>query len=277
MTFFQIEKRTISGVEVSFQNNKKNLDLLINNFPQALKGIVSQTDKKGLFLILDDINGLAKDRKFSNWYKKFVDTIAFTEKNSPLCFLLAGLPKKLETLYQLQPSLRRIFTPIELDQLEEEDVKEFFQESFKSVHITIQNQALSLMIHYSGNIPAIMHEIGYQVFYRDNDGIIDMKDSTQGIISAAESIGKRYFEAKVCKNVRSPEYKSILNKLFERTDSIIQKYSFQKSTLESNLTEKEKKVLDNFLQKFKRLGILESEGVGGYQFVVPLYLLIFHQ
>ena len=54
---------------------------------RLLEGI---RNKKSLFLILDDINGLAGSADFANWLKSTVDEIATSRQKTRLCILVVG-------------------------------------------------------------------------------------------------------------------------------------------------------------------------------------------
>jgi hypothetical protein len=72
--------------------------------------------------------------------------------------------------------------------------------------------------------------------------------------------------------VRSPKYHSILRKLAKKPVES----QFRRKEAVENLTETEKKVFNNFLQKMKKLGVLSEDkelGAGGYKFVSDLHYL----
>ena len=49
-----------------------------------------KNQKRALFLILDDINGLAGSEVFANWLKSTVDEISTSQQKMPLCILVVG-------------------------------------------------------------------------------------------------------------------------------------------------------------------------------------------
>ena len=51
---------------------------MVEHFQRVLRSLVSRLPdgKRGLLLILDDINGLAESEEFANWLKSLVDEIA---------------------------------------------------------------------------------------------------------------------------------------------------------------------------------------------------------
>ena len=259
------------GISVSFNPPEEDLKELVNKFPEILNNILEKIkdQKRGLFIILDDINGLAELKEFADWYKSFVDEVATHYKDFPVFIMLVGLPEKRDKLSKLQPSLMRIFKIIEIGRLSDNEVKNFLYKAFNSVNMEIKEDALELMVKFSSGLPILMHEIGDATFWLDKDGIIDLKDATIGILKAAEEVGRKYLDPKVYRAIRSEKYRSILRKMGEMRIS----KTFNKKEIESKLEPQERKVLNNFLRKLKKLGVIESdlEGRGSYRFVNEIY------
>lgn len=260
------------GISVTFAPPEEDLKELVRKFPEALNNLLKRLkdQKRGLFIALDDINGLVQEPEFANWYKSFVDEVATHYKDFPVFIMLIGLPEKRAILSQLQPSLMRIFRPIEIKRLSDEEVKEFLSKAFEKAGMRVEPDAMKLMVHFSSGLPIFMHEIGDATFWKDTDGIIDKGDAAQGILTAAEKIGEKYLEPKVYKAIRSERYRSILRKLGKAPLS----RSFKKREVEVKLNANEKKIFDNFLRRIKGLGVIEPDierGRGAYRFVNEIY------
>ncbi|KPK96230.1 hypothetical protein AMJ80_01200 [bacterium SM23_31] len=267
-----IEEIGLFGVSVSFAPPKKELEGLVRNFPEALKNFIDKIklDKKGLFLALDDINGLADKEDFANWYKSFVDETATRYKDFPVFIMLIGLPEKRKILSTLQPSLMRIFRPIEIEKLKDEEVEQFLLNAFKEVDVKVEKEALEIMVRFSGGLPILMHEIGDAAFRYDSNGIIDKNDAYAGIYRAAKIIGAKYLNPKVYYAIQSKRYRTILRVMGQ---SSISRY-FNKAEFEKKLSDKEKKVFPYFLKKLRDLDIIEQDlerGRGAYRFVNEIY------
>jgi energy-coupling factor transporter ATP-binding protein EcfA2 len=258
------------GISITFSPPAEELQQLVRNFPEAINNILSNIlpAKKGLLIILDDINGLAGKGEFADWYKSFADEVATHYQNFPLLLMLVGLPEKREVLSALQPSLMRIFRPVEIDRLSDEEVHQFFARAFESVDLQVSKEAMNNMVTYASGLPLLMHEIGDAVFWTDRDGYIDEKDAIVGVYSAAEKVGEKYLEPKVYKAISSDRYISILRKLGK--DHI--PWNFKKRDIENKLSEREKRVFHNFLRKMRELGVIETERErGSYKFVNEIY------
>lgn len=262
----------IFGISVSFEPPEQDLKELVRKFPEAINNLLEEItrQKNGLFIALDDINGLVERKEFANWYKSFVDEVATHYKNFPVFIMLIGLPEKRDNLFGCQPSLGRIFRVVEIKKLSDKEVEEFLSKAFSQAGVKVENGALKLMTRFSSGLPILMHEIGDAVFWIDKDGIIDRKDAIQGILTAAEKVGEKYLDPKVYRAIRSPRYKSILRKLGEIPIS----RDFRKKDVEAKLDENEKKVFHHFLKRIKELGVIEPDlekERGAYRFVNEIY------
>ncbi len=267
-----IKEVGLFGISVGFSPPEKDLKELVGNFPEALHHLIKaiEPNRKGLFIALDDINGLAEMPAFANWYKSFVDYVATHYDNFPVFMMLIGLPEKRDSLSNLQPSLMRIFRVIDIEKLTDSEVKGFFEKAFNEVDISVEKEALHVLLQYSSGLPVLMHEIGDATFLIDEDGIIDERDAFSGIVAAADRIGKKYLDPQVYRALRSNRYRSILRKLADQPLT----REFKKSKVEERLNDPEKKVFHNFLTRMRKLGIIESDiekARGNYRFVNEIY------
>ncbi len=266
-----VKQVDLFGISVSFNPPQEDLEGLVRNFPEALKNIMEKikNEKKGLFIVLDDINGISETPEFANWYKSFVDDVATHYADFPAFIMPIGIPEIRDLLSEHQPSLMRIFRVVDIDKLSDKEVNEFFEKTFGKVNIEVESEAMGAMVGFSSGLPILMHEIGDAVFWRDDDGVISKEDTLPGIVDAADRIGKKYLDPKVYRTIRSKRYRSILRKLGEEPID-----RFKKSEIESKLSEEEKKVFNNFLGKMRQLGTIVPDiegGRGSYKFVNVLY------
>ncbi len=123
-----IKEVGLFGVTVGFSPPQDQLQGLVRDFPSAIKNIYEalKDEYKGLLIILDDLNGLADQVEFANWYKSFVDSITTQKCQFPVLFILCGLPERRDSLASLQPSLMRIFRVVEVERLKDKEIKILF-------------------------------------------------------------------------------------------------------------------------------------------------------
>lgn len=272
----RIREVGLFGISMEFEAATQDLKRMVNDFAPALRNLVERVkdEKKGIFLILDDINGLASSPDFANWLKSLVDEIATSQKPLPLSLLLVGLEERRQALIGLQPSLARVFDLVEIRVWSKEETATFYKNAFSSVGIEVEDPAVELLVRYAGGLPVLAHEIGDAAFTLDNDGRIDRDDAIQAVIAAADIIGRKHLEPQVFRAIRSTRYRSILRKLargpFEPT--------FQRSDVRKRLSGDEVRVFDNFLRRMEKLDVLARDperGAGAYRFTNLLHYLYF--
>jgi len=267
-----IKAITLFGVSVEFTADQSELRMLKENFSLAMRQIyeVIKDKKKGIMLILDDLNGITRVSEFAHFIKSVVDELATSEKVFPFLLVLVGIPERREEIIKHHDSVKRIFDLVELSPMTREEVKEFFERTFGKLNIRVAPEALSFLLTYSGGLPMLMHEIGDAVFWLDTDNVIDMWDALLGIKQAAENVGRKYLDPQIYKVIKSQTYQSILRKLGKQPLG----RSFKRSELIGKMTEKEKKNFHNFLTRAGKIGIItKGETRGEYRFVNELFHL----
>ncbi len=261
------------GMGIEFTKDKSKLHTLANNFLPALRKIYDEAKKngkKGLILILDDLNGISDVPQFSQFLKSRVDELAASGKPLPILLVLVGLPERRDELIKHQPSIARIFDVVDLPPMSNSESEDFFMNMFGGQNVTVTSEALSPMVGLSGGLPMLMHEVGDAVFWQDKDNNISEKDAKLGIIEAARIVGKKYISAHISKVLKSKTYASILHKISNMPVGT----TFERQQILQRTPEEEQKNLDNFLQRSRNLGIIETaEARGEYRFVNPLYHL----
>jgi len=154
--------------------------------------------------------------------------------------------------------------------MNESEMKDFFSRTFGSVRIRVSDEALPLLCRYSAGFPKIMHVVGDNIFWIDEDGIVDKSDAVRGIVDAAGDIGRKFVDQQVYNALRSKDYHSILAKISKEKLDL----AFRKCDIEKGLSENEKKKLNNFLQRMKKLKVLRSgEEKGEWVFLSRLVRL----
>jgi hypothetical protein len=229
------------------------------------------TGIKGIVLVLDEINGITSNPQFAHFIKGMVDTNALSNDPVPLFLLLCGVEEKRREMIQAHQPADRIFDVIQIDAMTEEEMREFFTRAFGSVQMKIDATALALLVHYSAGFPKIMHLVGDEAYWIDQDGVVALDDATAAVLAAAEDVGRKYVEQQVYRALRSEDYQSILAKIAKLGPDVM---TFRKADVAKGLTETEKKKFNNFLQKMKDLKVLRSGGIRGeYEFTMRMVRL----
>lgn len=230
---------------------------------------------KGVLLILDEINGIADNPEFAHFLKTLIDTNAIQKEPLPLMLMLCGVEERRQQLIANHQPVERLFDVIDIAPLADAEVSDFFTAAFGSVGLPVSAGVLERLVTASAGQPKIMHTVGDCVFWRAKPGVqIDLEAGLAGIFDAADEVGKKYVDAQVLAAIRSADYQSILRKLAAMIGP--QQKEFTKKELTAELTDTEKRKLDNFLTKLKTLNVIKAGAVrGSYQFrihMVQMYL-----
>ena len=263
------------GVSGGFSPTEDQLRALVRGFPTALNCICEafQGDKKGIIIILDDMDGLADQAELANWYKNLVDNATIQQWRLPVMVVFSGIPERRDSLVHIQPSLQRIFRVVEIEQLSDPEVEQFFRLAFRAADVSVGPLPLKLMVQSCSGFPALMHEIGDAVFWADAEGIVDESDAVQGIRKAAEEVGKKYFSPLAYRAIRDIRYCAVLEKIADSLD-----LEFHEHDVAKKLDDHERMVFHHFLAEMRRLGVLEADrdcDHGTYRFgnrLFPIYL-----
>ena len=262
----------IFGIKIEFQPSHEDLSRIVRRFPEVLGEFIARLSEhnSGLLIILDDINGLADNDQFANWYKSVVDQIATQFGAYPVLIMLSGLSERLDQLSVQQPSLVRVFRIVELERLDDEEVEDFFHRAFGEAEVMVNADAMKLMVGYSSGLPVMMQEIGDAAFWADSDGTVTQRDSIVGINRAAINVGRKYLDPNIYRAIRSDRYRAIIRKM--SGDSI--QPTFTRQQMSSILTEEEFRVFDNLLRRLRELGVVEPDregGRGAYKYTNQIY------
>lgn len=268
-----IGSQTILGFSINFAALKQDAPNL--STPFGMLGFLSEAYQRlkeagatGIFLVLDEINGITGNPQFAHFLKGVVDANALSQEPLPLLLMLCGVEERRREMIENHRPIDRIFDIIETEPLSDEDMREFFERAFASVQMSVAPDAMWTMTHYSAGFPKIVHMVGDAAFWIDTDGTVDKHDAITAVLVSADDVGKKYVDQQVYKALQSADYRSILAKIGKLGPD---KMSFTRDEVVSGLSESEKRKFDNFLQKMKRLNVIQSGDVRGeYVFIIRM-------
>jgi hypothetical protein len=261
-----VGKQTFAGITINFEALKKdapNISTPIGmlDFLGSVRDHLKDDGIKGIFLVLDEVNGITANPQFTHFIKSLWDTNAISREPLPLLLMLCGVEERRMEMIKKHEPVNRIFDVIDINALTKSEVEEFFQRSFQSAQIQIESDAMELLTEHSSGMPKIMHEIGDAAFWTDTDGVIDINDAYNALRVAADAIGKKYVDQQVYNAIRSSDYHSILNKIVRATIACPDPMTFKKADVFSGLTDTEKKKYNNFLNKMRELNVIKKGNV----------------
>lgn len=269
-----IGEQSLFGITIHNDALKKDAPTIATGmlpFLTEVLGRLRETGVKGIFLVLDEINGITANPKFAHWIKNIVDTNAMSREPLPLLLMLCGVQEKRREMIRNHQPIDRIFDVILINPMTDEEMSQFFTRAFESVQMKVEPDAMDFLLYFSAGFPKIMHLVGDAAYWIDRDGTVDKQDATQAVADAAEEVGMKYVDQQVYRALRSEDYHSILAKI-AKVDLI--KMSFNRSEVLAGLTENERKKFDNFLRNMESLKVLRSGDTRGeYVFNVRMVRL----
>ena len=270
----RVSKVGLFGVSLELRLKEGDLSAIERDFLPSMRHLLASIEehKRSLFLILDDVNGLAGSDEFAHWLKSSVDEIATAREETRLCILVAGLEERRQELAANQPSLARVFDLIEIRPWSDDEVLEFYRNSFHEGHAKVSAEGLRTLVRFTGGLPVLAHEIGDAVWRTARTEEIEDDEVYGGIVSAAGVIGRKLLEPGIFREIRSERYRAILRKIADEPRT-----HFTRAEILERLTGAEGRVLDNFLRRMRTLGALEQdpEVQGGYRFSNNLHAVYF--
>ena len=220
---------------------------------------LKETGVRGIFLVLDEINGITSNPRFAHFIKGIVDTNAMSREPLPLLLMLCGVEERRREMIHHHQPVDRIFDVVEIGAMDENETLLFFQRAFESVQTTIDDGVMGILTHYSAGFPKIMHLVGDAAYWIDKDGVISLDEAYQAVLMAADDVGKKYVDQQVYRALRSKDYHSILRKISATGLDM----TFQRVEVAKGLTEAERRKLDNFLRTMRKLNVIRLGDIQG--------------
>ena len=271
----RVRKVGLFGLTLELNLQERDLAAIKHGFVSSVRRLLDNLaeHKRSLFLILDDINGLAGSDEFANWLKSTVDEIATSDAETRLCMLVVGLEARRQELVRRQPSLARVLDPIDIAPWSDDEVLDFYHGAFREGNAEISAESVRMLTLYTGGLPVLAHELGDAVWRTARSPRIDRSEVVDGIVAAAAVVGRKLLEPGIFRAITSERYRSIFRKMMVDPHQM----RFRRAQLRDRLSEQERGVLDDFLRRMKKLGAIEAdpEVQGGYRFPNRLYGLYF--
>jgi hypothetical protein len=264
------------NISIEFAAPEEDLTRLVREFSPSLRAVLAQLkdQKKGLFLVLDEIDDLARTKEFATWLKSLVDEIATSSEQLPLCLVLVGLEGDRQSLVGGHESLARVFELVNIHLWSRDETTQFFRSAFGKVGVEVEEAAARHLAAFAGGFPALAQEIGDATYREDKDRHVTYEDAISGVTLAARSVGTKLLDHQVYDAIRSTSYRSILRKVAGGSGGPI----FRRSDLAQGLAKGEQNVVDNFLRRMRELEVIEPYKEGGpgcYRFKNILHALYF--
>lgn len=265
------------GVNFNFPTERRKQ--AVAGFADDLRELIQKMGRgcKGLFLALDDINGLAANPDFANWLKGLIDSEATNRRALPVAIVLAGLAERRQEMIDNNESVNRIFLElVDLQPWSLEETVDFFRRSFKQAGAVVEEKGIKYIAQSVGGLPVLAHEVGHAVWQTADTTNIKFNDMFAGLLSAADVVGKKWLNKNVIDALKSEKYLSVLSDITIMGD-IMENTPLSRQEMLREIPHIDVPNLDNFLNRMKKLGALipAPNQPGVYHFPNLLYRFCF--
>lgn len=262
--------QSLFGLNVNLQAIKRDAPALAS--PYGILGFLEEAAERlgkgrssGVFLILDEINGITQYPEFAHFVKGLIDTNAMNKAPLPLLLMLCGVTDRRREMIQKHPPVDRIFDIIAIKPLQRDEVVDFFAKAFSFASIEVEPSVLDAFAYYSAGFPKLMHEIGDVAYWHDKDGKIDLDESFDIILATAEVVLQKYVDSQILGAIRSEDYRAILSTIAALSPMSME---FTRAEVAQHLTPTQQTKLTSCLKRMRDLGVFRlSETHGTYEWV----------
>lgn len=226
-----------SGIDKAEIN--EDLDLIIDDFSYSLaetcKRIVNpeigESAKDGIMIVVDEADNACPNLHIGYFFKVVTELLQQNGCNNVM-FIVAGLPDVVEKLTASHESSMRIFSQLVVKELSPDDrrfvvnrgleVGNAQNEEKTTITVTARNMISTLSEGY----PHFIQQFSYSAFEANTDGEISEEDVGSGAFKnggALDAIGTRYYQSLYNEQIKSDEYREVLQIMAENMNSWIKK------------------------------------------------------
>jgi biotin operon repressor len=206
--------------------------------------------------------------------KQLVDSLA-DEGCDRVCLIIAGMPGVINRLREGHESAPRIFEPLPLERMADDESKEIVRKGLAEVTaktgvvVTIEDSALDAIAHFSDGYPQFVQQIASSSFELDQDNNITIDDVVDGMFDkggAIEKLGTKHFQVPYLELIKSDEYRAVLLAMARTEgfgDGYVSKDYIRSATKLSETT------LSNAIHALKERGMIEAHPAKRGEYKLP--------
>jgi hypothetical protein len=170
-----------------------------------------QTTYNGILLVVDEIHNLKTFQGVGSFFKVVSEAWAIDGYRNAM-FAVIGLPDVPANISKDDPSAPRIFSYVELKRMTTDECLDIVRSCLAKSDKRIEDDAAVKIATRSGGFPYFLHQLGYDAFEKDRDGIIDGQDLEEGF-SASLLQFERMFFGDLYKSVEGKQKQKIVDEL----------------------------------------------------------------
>jgi len=247
---------------VKYNRESTPTDAMLEELAEKFVAIASSLKQKGqgVFIFIDEADKPPPKADLGELIK--VLTERFSKRGTDNVGLgIVGISTVIRKMRDSHESSVRILTPIKLTPLLPEESKEVVIKGLEEAEkkngfaTSIDDHALELIAHLSEGYPHFVQQYAYSSFEQDTDRNIDTKDVLTGLTKengALQQLGMRYFENMYTEEVRSDDYRTVLQIVAKYPGYVQRKTIIEESGLK-------RYTVDNALAALKKRGSLVAK------------------
>jgi hypothetical protein len=165
----------------------------------------------GILLIIDELHNLVNFAGVGSFFKVISEAWA-ADGYRQVMFLVVGLPQICQEISKDDPSAPRIFSYVELKRMTEGESLIILNRCLAGTGKRIEDQPAKIIARRSGGFPYFLHQLGYDAFEIDTDGIIGRQDVEQGLILSLIQFERMFF-GRMYKSIEGKHKQKIVDEL----------------------------------------------------------------
>ena len=165
----------------------------------------------GILLIVDELHNLA-DLSGIGSFLKVISEAWTVAGYRQITFIIVGLPHIPDKLSEDDKSAPRIFNYVQLRRLTMQESLAILHRCLEGTAKTIDDEAAKSIAIRSGGFPYFLHQLGYDAFQCDVDGVIDGHDVANGLFKSLVQFERMFF-GKMYKLVEGKQKQKIVDEL----------------------------------------------------------------
>lgn len=192
-------------------NKTLSLSEIANDFSLVIRqgyNAVSE-NHTGITFLIDEIDVLHKDIMVAPFLKSVCESIPY-QNASAFNFILCGVTGTITRLIHEHKSSSRLFEPIELTTMNDDELSELVTLALKGCSKTISNDAMKMISSLSNKYPHPAQQLGYFSFEFCNTGIISIDDVDNARRHIATTIKESEYNTKLTKSRDSVQSKLLM-------------------------------------------------------------------
>jgi energy-coupling factor transporter ATP-binding protein EcfA2 len=258
---------------VRYNRESTPVDAMLEELSEKFAAIASSLREKGqgVFVFIDEADKAPAKAELGEFIKVLTERLAKRGSDN-VGIGVVGISSVIKKLKESHESAVRILNPIELTTLLPEERKEVVQkglgeaEEKNGITTSITDRALNFISDLSEGYPYFIQQYAYSAFEEDTDNNIDVRDVAVGLTKengALQQLGIRHFENMYTEEVRSDDYRTVLQVIAQHSPNYVQR----KTIIEES--ELRKHTVDNALTALKKRGsVIPKRGQKG-QYKLP--------